>query len=59
MSQLEQVTIKKEQVIKNIHPELKFKVDKDKKYKMKAIQNNTVYTNKSKSQLPRLYYLIS
>ena len=51
----EQNTTKKEQVNKNM---TKFEVGKSKKYKVKAIRDNTVYTNKTQGYLPGLYYLV-
>lgn len=42
---LEQNSIRKKQVDKNV---IKFDIDKNKKYKIEAICDNTVYARKSK-----------
>ena len=55
---LEQDTTKKEQVDKKI-TELEFETSNSKKYKMEAIWNSTVYTNKAESHLLGLYYLVA
>ena len=35
-----------------------FELDNDKEYKVEAIWDNTVYTNKTDGHLPGLYYLV-
>lgn len=59
MSLLKQNITKIGWVKKNIHLELKLKIDNDKKYQIKVIQDSTVYINKTKDQLLKLNYLIS
>ena len=40
-------------------PKFEFKPGNNKKYKIKAIQNNTVYAKEVTGHLLRLYYLIT
>lgn len=56
---LEQETISKWQVHKLLKLELKVDVREDKKYKVKAIKDSTIFTKTTKSQLAELYNLIS
>ena len=57
LSLLEQNIVEKRQVDKNI-TKLEFKTCNSKEYKMEAIWDSTVYTNKAKGHLPGLYYLL-
>lgn len=61
MSLLEEDTIKKKQENKNNKLVLKsrFKISRNKKYKLEVIWDNLINTHEKKSQLPGLYYLIS
>ena len=57
MSILKKNTIKKKQI--NIFVTVpEFEADNNKEYKVKAIQNNAIYTKKAGKYLPGLYYLI-
>ena len=56
MSLLEQDIIRKRRVNKKV---IELETGKSKEYKVEAIWNNAVYARKSKSHLPRLYYLIA
>ena len=58
MLMLEQDTIKKMRVDKKV-TELEFKVGNSKEYKVEAIWDSTVYANKAKGYLPKLYYLVA
>ena len=42
-----------------IRAKKKFDAENIKKYKVKAIVNNIIYSHKAKNQLPSLYYLVS
>ena len=55
---LKQKSSKKEQVNEKVI-ELKFEAGNSKKYKVEAIQDSTIYTNKAKSHLLGFYYLIA
>lgn len=57
---IEQDTIKKKQVNQSLLLELKreFKVKNNKKYKIKAIVDSTVYNKKINNQMLDFYYLI-
>ena len=55
---LEQDATKKEQIDKKV-TKLEFKAGNSKKYKVEAIWDSAVYANKTKGQLPGLYYLVS
>lgn len=43
---------------KNNKLEPEFKARGNKEYKVEVIQDSTIYTNKTKGQLPGLYYLV-
>lgn len=59
MLQLEQKTTKKRQVDKKTS-KIEFETDSNsKKYKFETICDSEVYVNKSKNNLPDLYYLVS
>ena len=55
---LEQDTTRKEQVDKKM-TEMDFEVDNSREYEVEAIWNSAVYTKKSESHLPGLYYLVA
>lgn len=46
-------------VNENIKPKPEFKLGRDKKYNVKAINDSIVYANEVDSQLLKSYYLIS
>ena len=52
---LEQDTTKKGRVNKKI---MELEANNSKEYKMEAIWNSAVYTNKAEGYLPGLYYLV-
>ena len=56
MSLLKENIIRKEQIDKNV---TEFETNNSKKYKIEAVWNSIVYTNKAKSYLPDLYYLVT
>ena len=56
MSLLKQNTNKKERVDKNM---IEYKAGNSEEYKVEAIWNSAVYTNKAKGHLPGLYYLVA
>ena len=60
MSLLEQDTIRKKRM-NELFPELKpeFDTSNNKKYKVEAIRDSTVYAKKAKRYLSGLYYLVS
>ncbi len=43
---------------KLLEPEKKFKTGDNKKYKIEAIIDSTVYSKESNNQIPSFYYLI-
>ena len=55
LSLLEQDTTKKRQINKFLS---KFEMGNDKEYKIKAIQDSTIYVKKEDGYLSELYYLI-
>ena len=55
VSLLEQDTIKKGQEFSVP----KFELDNDKKYKVEAIRNSTVYAKRANGHLPEVYYLVA
>ena len=56
MSLLKQNTIRKDWVKENV---TELNIGDSKEYKVEAIWDSTVYTTKSESHLPRLYYLVA
>ena len=42
-----------------LEPELEFDADNNKKYKVEAIKDSTVYAKEAEGHFPGLYYLVS
>ena len=58
MSLLDQNSTRKERVDKKV-TKFDFEAGNSKEYKMKVIQDSTIYANKTKNHLPGLYYLVA
>ena len=60
ISLLEQDIIRKRQINEFAEvPEFEFEPGNNKKYKVKAIQDSTVYAKEADRHLPGLYYLVT